>query len=235
MLPESVSFLRGVALCLAAPFLVVVVSMLPSSSSTSTSLLLASLLPPLSLSASIAFFAVASYVTLSEHPARLSLADDTAALLQWKPSYKRAATIQAPLAALAALLGVECWRRSNTSSSSSSSFDDNVTREPLYLLGAAAAAFNLPFTVFVILPTNSILLDAARGTRETRRLLVRWGHLHFARTVAGGLAAASFLVAVAREAQRNAASSSSASSISSWAPFAAVRHALRLSKSDYGV
>jgi len=226
---EGKSFLRGVVLCLAAPLLVVAIAL------TSTSpLLFTSLLPPLSLSAAVSFFAVASYVTLSEHPARLSLTDDTAALLQWKPSYKRAAAIQAPLAGTAALLGVVCWRRSNAPSSPS--FDDAVnTREALYLLGATAAAFNLPYTIFVILPTNNVLLSATKGTRETRRLLVRWGHLHFVRTVAGGVAAASFLVAVAREAQRSATSASSSSSISSWGPIAAVRHALRLSKSDYGV
>jgi hypothetical protein len=54
------------------------------------------------------------------------------------------------------------------------------------LLMAAVIAF----TLVAIRPTNNRLLDPTRdpGSAETAALLARWGRLHAARTLAGGLA-----------------------------------------------
>jgi hypothetical protein len=48
----------------------------------------------------------------------------------------------------------------------------------------------IPFTLVVILPTNKRLLDPGldRSSAEAALLLVRWGQLHAARSVASGLA-----------------------------------------------
>lgn len=233
-MPASSSFLRGLAASLAAPALVVAIALASASSkATNWQLSLCSLAPPFALAAATAFFSVAAYVTLAEHPARIALTDDTAALLQWKPSYKRAAAIQAPLAGAAALLGALCWRRAAAESGGGGG--GVSAADPLWLLGACAAAFNLPYTLVVILPTNNVLLSSSKGTSETRKLLARWGHLHFLRTVAGGVAAASFLVALAGSRSPSPPSTTLAGSLSSWGPVSSLRQLLRLSKSDYGL
>lgn len=226
----SDSFLKTLAASLAAPALVVAAS----------SLSLCSLAGPLALSTAAAFFAVAAYVSLAEHPARMLLADDSAALAQWKPSYRSAAAIQAPLAALAAVLGALCWwkRRGSAEVFPEGYGGGSSLADPLWLAGAYAAAFNLPYTILVILPTNKALLAAKVGSAETRGLLRRWGHLHFLRVVAGGVSAASFLIAIAKEGSSSAGGElggRTTTSLSSWGPVASLRQLLRLSKSDYGV
>lgn len=242
----SDSFLKTLAASLAAPALVVAVAMAsansPSSSAAASSLSLCSLAGPIALATAAAFYAVAAYVALAEHPARMLLADDSAALAQWKPSYRSAAAIQAPLAAVAALLGALCWwkRRGSAEGVFPEGYGggSSPAADPLWLAGACAAAFNLPYTILVILPTNKALLAAKVGSSETRALLRRWGHLHFLRVVAGGVSAAAFLVAVAKEGSSSAGGGlggRTTTSLSSWGPVASLRQLLRLSKSDYGV
>src|ERR1700685_4102076 len=60
------------------------------------------------LIAAAAFTGAAFYVNVAEQPARLSL-EDRALLTEWKPSYKRGAAMQAPLALVGFLLAVIAW------------------------------------------------------------------------------------------------------------------------------
>jgi TRAP-type uncharacterized transport system fused permease subunit len=136
----------------------------------------------LALVAAAIFFGVAFYVSFAEQAARLGL-DDRALLAEWKPAYKRGYAIQAPLAILGFILGiVACWQ----------------TGRPSFLAGSLLMIANWPWTIFAVMPTNTVLMatrldDANAGTR---RLIVRWNVLHSVRTLLGGMATVAFLIAL---------------------------------------
>ena len=124
------------------------------------------------------FTGAALYVSAVEHPARLGL-DDAALLAEWKPSYKRGAAIQAPLALIGTVLGVLAFL---------GSYDWR------WLLGAALMLANWPYTLIAIMPTNKRLLALAPGAHpETRALMRSWGRLHAVRTLLGVAATFAFL------------------------------------------
>jgi Domain of unknown function (DUF1772) len=54
----------------------------------------------------------------------------------------------------------------------------------------------VPFTLFVIKPVNDALLQDKVVASEVSALLIRWGHLHWARTAVSGAAFAACLVDV---------------------------------------
>ena len=133
----------------------------------------------LALMVAALFAGAALYVSVAEQPARLNL--DTAALLtEWKPSYTRGATMQAPLALIGFLLGLLAWWQTG--------------RWP-WLLGAALLVANWPYTLLVILPTNRKLQGASSTNPppEIRSLVVKWGALHAGRTALGLAATLAFL------------------------------------------
>jgi hypothetical protein len=133
----------------------------------------------LALVAAAIFTGAALYVNVAEQPARLTL-DDRALLTQWKPSYKRGAAMQAPLALLGFVLGFAAWWQAGHAG---------------FLAGAIAMIAPWPWTLIVIKPVNDALLateaDSA-GTR-TRALILKWGMLHGGRTALGALATSAFL------------------------------------------
>jgi hypothetical protein len=132
----------------------------------------------LALIASAIFAGAAFYVNFAEQPARLTL-DDSALLTEWKPSYKRGATMQAPLALVGFVLGLLAWWQ---------------TSHPGFLIGAIAIIAPWPWTLIVIKPTNDALLatEPDRAGPQSRALIVKWGGIHAVRTVLGGLATAAF-------------------------------------------
>ena len=125
-------------------------------------------------------FAGASvYVSLVEHPARMSCGTKLAAT-EFGPSYRRAALMQASLAAAGAIAAVVVWLGSA-----------NVG----WAIGGVLLGAVIPYTLIAILPTNKRLLDAGldRESEETHRLLVRWGRLHAVRSVMSVAALVIFL------------------------------------------
>ena len=133
----------------------------------------------LALTTAAIFTGAAFYVGVVEQPARLSL-DDRALLAEWKPSYRRGAAMQAPLALGGFVLGSIAWWHASHAG---------------FLLGAVAIIAPWPWTLLVIKSVNDALsateLDQA-GPR-TRALVVKWGALHAVRTTLGALATTAFL------------------------------------------
>jgi len=120
------------------------------------------------------FAGAAIYITLVEHPARLECGTALAAT-EFGPSYRRAAVMQASLAALGFLTALAAWA---------------VGRGLAVLVAGCLLRLVIPFTLLVILPTNKRLLDPSldRDSTEAAILLARWGRLHAVRSVASVLA-----------------------------------------------
>jgi len=133
----------------------------------------------LALVAAAIFTGAALYVNVAEQPARLLL-DDRALLSEWKPSYKRGAAMQAPLALLGCLLGLIAWWQTSQSG---------------FLIGAVAMIAPWPWTLLGIKPTNDALLatEPDQAGPQIRALVVKWGALHGVRTAFGALATLAFL------------------------------------------
>jgi hypothetical protein len=108
------------------------------------------------------------YITVAEHPARLSC-DTRTATSQWAPSYQRATLMQAPLAVLSLVSGTLAWL---------------CGAGILWFCASILIGLVVPFTLLVIMPTNRGLLEPGRdlASPETRTLLIRWGSLHAVRT-----------------------------------------------------
>jgi len=120
------------------------------------------------------FAGAAIYISLVEHPARMSL-DTRSAAAQWAPSYRRATLMQAPLAVLSFLAGGAAWFLGGGMA---------------WLVAALLIGVVVPFTLIVIKPTNDKLLASGRdlASADTRALLERWGRLHAVRSLLSLLA-----------------------------------------------
>jgi hypothetical protein len=131
------------------------------------------------LTAAALFTGAAIYVNLVEQPARLTL-DPRSMLAQWQPSYKYGARMQAPLALIAALLGVVAYRQIGHWG---------------WLAGAVVIFTAWPYTLTVIRGLNKTLkartLDEADVA--TRALIRRWGALHAGRSLLGTAATGLYL------------------------------------------
>ena len=120
------------------------------------------------------FAGAAIYITLVEHPARLECGTELA-VTEFGPSYRRATLMQASLAAVGLIAAVLAWMQG---------------RGIAVLAGGALLGLVIPFTLVVILPTNTRLQDPGldRRSAEAAALLARWGRLHAVRSGLGALA-----------------------------------------------
>jgi hypothetical protein len=129
------------------------------------------------------FTGAAAYVTLVEHPARLSCGT-SAAVTEWRPSYRRGTVMQATLAASALVLSLATWWKSGGAS---------------WLAGGVLIGLVVPFTLLVMQPTNRRLADLKLDvtSSEAAALLQRWGRLHTVRTLCSAAAFVILLTALA--------------------------------------
>jgi hypothetical protein len=129
------------------------------------------LIQGLAILATALFTGAAVYVTLVEHPARLSCPTEVA-LAQWRRSYPRGTRMQATLAVLGTLLGIAAGIMSGGA---------------IWIVAAFTLSAVVPFTLFVMWPVNKRLEDAALdpATAQARDLLIRWGRLHAVRSIVG--------------------------------------------------
>lgn len=125
------------------------------------------------------FTGAALYVSLVEHPARMSCGIEIAAT-EFGPSYRRATIMQVILAGAGLVASVAGWLAGATF---------------WWLVGGLLLGSVIPLTLIVILPTNKKLLSPALDKRsaETGQLLVLWGRLHAIRTTLSVLAFLLFL------------------------------------------
>jgi hypothetical protein len=128
------------------------------------------------------FTAIAIYVSLGEHPARMECGSEVAATV-FGPSYRRASKIQAGLALAATISGVVLWLKG-------AGF--------MWFIGALFIFTVVPFTLIVIMPINSRLLDPGLDKKAgtTQRLLQEWGRLHAVRSLLGLVSSLIFLILV---------------------------------------
>jgi uncharacterized membrane protein len=120
------------------------------------------------------FAGAAVYVTLVEHPARLKCGT-ALAIAEFRPSYRRAAVMQATLAGIGCAAALGAWGQGRGWS---------------VLVAGLMLGSVIPFTLIVILPTNKRLLNPGLdpNSTEATTLLARWGKLHTVRTAASGAA-----------------------------------------------
>jgi hypothetical protein len=128
------------------------------------------------------FAGAAVYITFVEHPARFE-AGGSVALLQWRPSYRRATKMQASLAALGTLFSTAAWFQTSAMG---------------WLVAALSLASIIALTLVVIFPTNKRLLDPVLqpNSAAARELLTRWGRLHAVRSLLGVLSFAACLLSI---------------------------------------
>jgi hypothetical protein len=115
------------------------------------------------------FAGAAVYVSLVEHPARMECGTEIAAT-EFGPSYRRAAMIQASLAAVGLLSSIVAW----------------LGGAPIgWLVGGVLLGSVIPVTFVIIMPTNKQLLATTlnKGSVQAQELLSRWGKLHAIRSV----------------------------------------------------
>jgi hypothetical protein len=134
------------------------------------------------------FFGAALYISLVQHPAALQTGTEFAIRFFFE-TYGRAALMQAGFAGVGAFAAFAAWF---------------YGARPVVLLAMLLLGASLAFTSFVVGPVHEELLHDSLDPSSARaaELLVRWGWLHWGRTILSGLAFAACLVAAPRFAQQ---------------------------------
>jgi hypothetical protein len=128
------------------------------------------------------FFGAALYISLVQQPAALVTGPEFAARF-FPEMYSRAAVLQASSALIGALAALVAWL---------------TGARRVVLVAAVLMAGVVVFTLTVIAPVNRLLIDGGLEPGAAAELLVRWGQLHWVRTIASGVAFLACLLAAPR-------------------------------------
>jgi hypothetical protein len=125
------------------------------------------------------FFGAALYISLVQHPAALETGSDFAVRF-FAPMYRRASIMQAGLAVMAAITALLAYF---------------LGAGRPWLVAAVLIGSVVPFTLLIVEPVNEQIRALEPSSAEAVEPLLRWGRLHWARTVASGAAFVICLVA----------------------------------------
>jgi hypothetical protein len=118
------------------------------------------------------FFGAAAYISLVQHPAALETGSEFAVRF-FAPMYRRASVIQASLAIAGTAASIVAYL---------------LGAGRRWILAAILIISVVPFTLLVIEPVNEQIKTLDPSAAPGAELLIRWGRLHWFRTVASGAA-----------------------------------------------
>jgi hypothetical protein len=129
------------------------------------------------------FFGAAAYISLVQHPAAIETGSEFAVRF-FAPMYRRASIMQASLAIAGAVASLSAYF---------------LGSGRIWLVAAVLMISVIPFTLLVMEPVNHQLKVIEPSADRAVELLVRWGHLHWFRTVASGAAFVMCLAGIMRQ------------------------------------
>jgi uncharacterized membrane protein len=118
------------------------------------------------------FFGAAGFISWVQHPAALETGSEFAVRF-FTPMYRRASIMQASLAIAGAIASLAAYF---------------LGSGRLWLVAAVLMISVISFTLLIMEPVNHQLMVMEPSADRAIELLVRWGHLHWFRTVASGAA-----------------------------------------------
>ncbi len=126
------------------------------------------------------FFGAAASISLVQQPAALETGSDFAVRF-FAPMYGRASIMQASLAIVGSIASVVAYF---------------LGAGQAWLVTAVLIASVVPFTLLIIEPLNEQIKVLDPAAERAVELLLRWGRLHWFRTVASGAAFVICLLAI---------------------------------------
>jgi len=130
------------------------------------------------------FSGAAIYINLVEHPARVSCGT-ASAVAEFRPSYRRAAVMQAILAVVGLVSSLYVWWLGGGAG---------------WFVGGLLLGSVVPFTFVAIMPTNKRILSSSlhNSSPQAEALLRTWNRLHAVRSALGTAGFLSLLVSLTR-------------------------------------
>jgi Domain of unknown function (DUF1772) len=133
------------------------------------------------------FFGAAAYISLVQHPAAIETGSEFAVRF-FAPMYQRASIMQASLAVAGTIASLTAYLLGSGRA---------------WLVAAILMISVIPFTLLVMESVNHQLKVIEPSADRAVELLVRWGHLHWFRTVASGAAFVLCLAGIVRRGNRS--------------------------------